>query len=173
MAHRKVFAETQIQLLNDDPDSFKFFLSTDEVNFYLHGLVNRHNCRYWSDTRPAWYQERPLHSPKVVVWGGVWEGGVVGPFFFDGNVNGDNYLEMLKKFLVPHLRQKRLLSKIRFQQDGAPPHWSRNVREFLDQTFPRRWIDWSWLKFSVMASPKSGPESMRLLSLGSNQRQGL
>lgn len=139
-AHRKVFAETELELLNKDPDSFHFFLSTDEANFYINGLVNRHNCRYWSDTRPTWYQEKPLHSPKVVVWGGVWKGGVVGPFFFDENVNGDNYLAMLQEFLVPFLRQKRIVSKIRFQQDGAPPHWSRKVRQFLDRAFPHGWI---------------------------------
>ncbi|PSN41739.1 hypothetical protein C0J52_16924 [Blattella germanica] len=28
-----------------------------------------------------------------------------------------------------------------FQQDGAPPHIHRNVKTFLDVTFPRNWID--------------------------------
>ena len=27
-----------------------------------------------------------------------------------------------------------------FQQDGAPPHYSRAVREYLDETFPEKWI---------------------------------
>jgi hypothetical protein len=27
-----------------------------------------------------------------------------------------------------------------FQQDGAPPHWSLDVCDFLDGTFPQRWI---------------------------------
>ena len=27
-----------------------------------------------------------------------------------------------------------------FQQDGAPPHWRLDVRKFLDDTFPYRWI---------------------------------
>lgn len=140
MGHRVSFSQTELELLRDDPDSFNFFFSTDEANFYLHGLVNRHNCRYWSDSRPVWYQEQPLHSPKVVVWGGVWKGGVIGPFFFDGNVNGNNYLDMLKEFVVPYLRKKRILTKVRFQQDGAPPHWCKEVRSFLDRTFPRGWI---------------------------------
>jgi len=26
-----------------------------------------------------------------------------------------------------------------FQQDGAPPHWGSDVRQFLDATFPNRW----------------------------------
>ena len=31
-------------------------------------------------------------------------------------------------------------SKIIFQQDGAPPNYERNVRKFLDDVFPNRWI---------------------------------
>ena len=27
-----------------------------------------------------------------------------------------------------------------FQQDGTPPHFALNVRAYLDQTFPDRWI---------------------------------
>ena len=27
-----------------------------------------------------------------------------------------------------------------FQQDGAPPDWSSDVRRFLDATFPNRWL---------------------------------
>jgi hypothetical protein len=27
-----------------------------------------------------------------------------------------------------------------FEQDGAPPHYARTVRAYLDQTFPGRWI---------------------------------
>ena len=27
-----------------------------------------------------------------------------------------------------------------FQQDGAPPYWGLIVRDFLNETFPNRWI---------------------------------
>jgi hypothetical protein len=27
-----------------------------------------------------------------------------------------------------------------FEQDGAPPHFHRNVTTFLDETFPGRWV---------------------------------
>jgi hypothetical protein len=27
-----------------------------------------------------------------------------------------------------------------FQQDGAPPHWHRDVRRFLNESLPQRWI---------------------------------
>ena len=139
-SHRKVFAETELQLSQDDSESFNFFFSSDEANFYLNGAVNRHNFRYWSDNHPKWFREQPLNSPKLSVWGAIWKGGVVGPFFFEGNVNGVNYLQMLQDYLLPYLQAKNIVHKVRFQQDGAPPHWSREVRSFLDRTFPEGWI---------------------------------
>ena len=30
--------------------------------------------------------------------------------------------------------------EIYFQQDGAPPHYHRDVRAYLKATFPNRWI---------------------------------
>ena len=46
---------------------------------------------------------------------------------------------MLRTYFLSHLsrRQKRTLT---FQQDGAPPHWGLEVRHFLNEQFPNRWI---------------------------------
>ncbi|GBN43472.1 hypothetical protein AVEN_160876-1 [Araneus ventricosus] len=41
-----------------------------------------------------------------------------------------------------------------FQQDGAPPHCGNIVREFLDTTFPQRWIG----RGAVMALPPRSPD---------------
>ncbi|GBM96102.1 hypothetical protein AVEN_29504-1 [Araneus ventricosus] len=41
-----------------------------------------------------------------------------------------------------------------FQQDGAPPHYGNIVREFLDTTFPQRWIS----RGAVMAWPPRSPD---------------
>ncbi|GBM46118.1 hypothetical protein AVEN_66274-1 [Araneus ventricosus] len=41
-----------------------------------------------------------------------------------------------------------------FQQDGAPPHHDNIVREFLDKTFPQRWIG----RGAVMAWPPRSPD---------------
>ncbi|GBO03083.1 hypothetical protein AVEN_211149-1 [Araneus ventricosus] len=40
------------------------------------------------------------------------------------------------------------------QQDGAPPHYGNIVREFLDTTFPQRWIG----RGAVMAWPPRSPD---------------
>ena len=45
---------------------------------------------------------------------------------------------MLEICVYPLLRTKR--RHILFQSDGAPPHWGLQVRAFLNDTFPERWI---------------------------------
>ena len=42
--------------------------------------------------------------------------------------------------VVPQLQQQPKSHDLYFQQDGAPPHYSRAVREYLDETFPEKWI---------------------------------
>ena len=38
----------------------------------------------------------------------------------------------------PQLEQYQ--PQVILQQDGAPPHWGLKVRQFLNDTFPYRWI---------------------------------
>ena len=64
---------------------------------------------------------------------------IYGPFMFDTNVNGDNRLEKLKQCFLPSLVERCRRNAV-FQQDGAPAHYARQVRTFLDQQFPGRWL---------------------------------
>ena len=59
--------------------------------------------------------------------------GVYGLFFLEGTMTGDKYLETLKNQIIPQLQQLTNLNDFYFQQDGAPPHHSRGVREYLDK----------------------------------------
>jgi hypothetical protein len=50
---------------------------------------------------------------------------------------------MLQQFLIPQLDeegQERQEGRIHFQQDGAPPHYLEEVREYLNTRFSGRWI---------------------------------
>ena len=71
-----------------------------------------------------------------------------------GGFNGANYLEMLQTYAVPQLRHVwgADFNEVYFMQDGAPPHYSLQVRAFLDATFPRRWIG---RRGSIEWSPRS------------------
>jgi len=66
---------------------------------------------------------------------------LIGPFFFEGDsVDGPKYLSMLQEFFIPEVRKMKKMRSIVFQQDGAPPHFTTDVRRFLDRIFPGRWI---------------------------------
>src|SRR5437588_198499 len=77
-------------------------LFSDESTFTLNGHVNRQNCRYRSNENPHWMREEHTQYPeKVNVWAGIVGNHIVGPFFIDGNLNGDKYLELLQNNVVP------------------------------------------------------------------------
>ena len=100
---------------------------SDECTFFLNGIVNRHNCRYWADTNPRIFHETHTQYPqKLNVWAGIFGNSIVGPFFLPGNLTGDMYLDLLENTIDPALthiiendpayNEHELI----FQQDGAP-----------------------------------------------------
>lgn len=75
-----------------------------------------------------------------MAWSGIIDRTVIGPYFFEANVSGDSYLEMLVDFLLPTLHRNGLnASEICYMHDGAPPHIPAPVRQCLDDNF-RCWI---------------------------------
>lgn len=156
--------------LERNEDKLPNILWSDESIFSLNGTIHRHNCRIWSETNPHASQSRPLHSPQIVVWMGFTSQFGLRPFFFDGTVNSNNYLAMLKDHVIPQLKQRRAFSRTIFMQDGAPPHFATIVRQFLKDQFRDRLISrgcdvpwpprspdlspldywfWAWLKSKV------------------------
>ena len=66
---------------------------------------------------------------------------LIGPFFFqEDTVFAKNYLEMLQGFFIPEIRKLHKVRSAVFQQDGAPAHFSLDVRHYLNNQFPDRWI---------------------------------
>ena len=55
-------------------------------------------------------------------------------------ITGIVYLDMPQEFLIPQLDEDDQEGRIHFQQDGAPPHYLGEVREYLNTPFPGRWI---------------------------------
>lgn len=129
-----------------DPTFIRRICFSDESTFHRNGFVNRHNCRYWSQENPHEYRESHSQTPeKLNVWSGILGNTVIGPFFIEGNLNGEKYLDLLVNDIVPAMRvaaaaQNIPWTDVYFQQDGAPPHYSLLVRAYLNTTFPNRWI---------------------------------
>lgn len=76
-ANRLNFAKKMLQRLNN----FNNILFSDEANFHLNCHVNTQNCRYWAVENPRRKHERPLHSPKFVVWAAMSAKGIIGLYF--------------------------------------------------------------------------------------------
>lgn len=133
-------AQDQLVLIENHPNFLNSLVFSDKAHFHIQGMVNKQDFRYWSQTNPQWSQELPLHSPRITVWAAIGCHGVVGPFFFQENVNGANYLDMLQQQFLPQVQNSPNFSNMIFMQDGAPPHWSAVVRNFLNETFPNRWM---------------------------------
>jgi hypothetical protein len=138
---RVEFAEEWIRRIDEDPTFGEHVLWSDEAIFRLSGHVNRHNCIIWSNINPHETVARPFQSPGLMVWAGIIRDEFVGPFFFeDGTVDGDQYLSMLENQMWPAIAACSDIDVLFFQQDGAPAHYSRQVREWLNDKFEGRWI---------------------------------
>lgn len=65
---------------------------------------------------------------------------ILGPFFIDASVNGATYLDLLEQYVFPAIKMYPGWKNVYFQQDGAPAHFHKSVREQLHLEFPSRWI---------------------------------
>jgi len=77
------------------------------------------------------------------VWCGLINGKLLGPYFYDGTLNGRRYNDFLLNELPTMLDDLPLdiRTNLIFQQDGAPDHNANIVRNYLNEYFPNRWIE--------------------------------
>ena len=147
--------------------------------------VNSHNVRRYAPKGhpPEFNFNRSDSRAKLTVWAGLCGNGVIlGPYFFEGNVDGVAYLQMLHEYvlqlLAVHFRdhfENGLFRDLWWAQDGAPAHRLLEVRDRLNGVFgnerviglghnvewPPRSPDltpcdfflWGYLKGKVFSSP--------------------
>jgi hypothetical protein len=95
----------------------------------------------WDSESPRASLEHVNDSQKVNVFCTLSKEKVYGPFFFvKKTITSIMYLVMLQQFLIPHLDKDDQEGRIYFQQDGEPPHYLGEVREYLNTHFPDWWI---------------------------------
>ena len=65
---------------------------------------------------------------------------IIGSFFFaEKSITAQIYLDVSTEYVSPQLEQYQ--PQVIFQQDVASPHWGLEVHQFLNETFPDRWIE--------------------------------
>ncbi|GAA57304.1 transposable element Tc3 transposase [Clonorchis sinensis] len=120
--------------LLDNEEIVPNILWSDEAKFSVDGIINKHNCVTWFREAPHENLTHNLHSAHLCVWMGFSSKCRLRPFFFDATVSGDSYLHMLQAPVIPQLKQHKRSSTV-FQQDGAPPHYSNQLRTYLREQF--------------------------------------
>ena len=118
-------------------------LFTDEAMFTTNDIFSSQNSRCWSTENPHWVVEcRSQTSEKINVWCGIVNNMILGPVFFDNNVNGNIFLNFLQTEFMDLIEELPLAIRhgLIFQLDGAPCHFSAQVREWLNVNFTNRWI---------------------------------
>ena len=124
------------------PDVFLRFLAIgDEAAFQMNGIVKTRNVRcYALKHHPPLKHtfSKFMSREKLSVWIGLCGNGeLIGPFFFEGNLNGEAYLQMLNDQIVRALAERYVLQanrtflRVWWAQDGALAHRRIMVMERL------------------------------------------
>lgn len=126
-----------------NPNFLKTIMFSDEATFRSNGAVNRHNMHYYATENPHWVREvQHQNHWSVNAWCGILNTRIIGPYFFNEPLNGRSYLQFLQQELPLLLGELDDNEQVNMwlQQDGAPPHFYREVREYLDQHYVQRHI---------------------------------
>lgn len=158
---RQTFCNWALQKIAEEVNFFDRVLFSDEATFRKNGNVNRHNFHYYSDKNPVFTREMDhQHRWSLNVWGGIIGDFIVGPFFFDGSLTGIKYEHFLRNDLPILLEDVplNLRATMWLQHDGAPPHYSRRVRNFLNNEYANRWVG----RGSTTPWPSNSPDLTKL-----------
>ncbi len=130
----------------EEPQFLENLVIGDEATFSMNGVVNTQNVRHYAPkgNAPIFNFNKSDSRAKLSVWGAVCGNGVLlGPYFFERNVDGDEYLQMLRQYALPILAvhfqnqyENGVFRNLWWVQDGAPGHRRLDVRNMLSQVFP-------------------------------------
>lgn len=138
---RTNFSQWYIGQVEANPEFCILF--TDEAHFTQDGIFNTHNTHAWSDQNPhTSFVTARQDRFSVNVWAGIVDNHLVGPFFLPRRLDGRAYLAFLQNDLPGLLEEIPLNVRLGmfFQHDGAPPHFSLAVRQYLTGVFGIRWV---------------------------------
>lgn len=140
---RVQFSQWFVQNYVQNPAFLQSILYTDEAGFGRNGVINCHNFHVWSDQNPhSTIQTSHQRKFSVNVWAGMIGSYLLGPIFLPPRLNGQLYHDFLLEQLPLALEDIDIQTRLNmwFMHDGAPPHFSLQVREHLNNVFQNKWI---------------------------------
>lgn len=139
---RMLFCNWMLQQIQLNENFASRVIWSDEAYFSSDGIFNSHNTRHWSQENQHVFFERERQGRfGVSVACFILDRKIIFRMF-QGGLTANKYLEILQSVFADLLDEVPLaqLNHIYFQQDGAPAHNSHQVKEFLENNFPGRWI---------------------------------
>lgn len=182
---RVTFCQWYLENIAQNPQFESNILFTDESNFSRNAIQNFHNNHLWADENPHAVTETHFQNQfSVNVWAGIIGDHFIGPFFLQGRLDGQSYLNFLQEQLPLLLEDVPIAirNQMWYMHDGAPAHFSAIVRNYLQIVYPNRWIGrggpqewpprspdlnsldfflWGHLKSLVYTSPINTVEDLR------------
>lgn len=130
--------------------NFLYFqvLFSDEARFEVHGQRSQFVRRTVNEpVRPEHMEQHVKYPDSIMYWGCFSHGGVGPLIAVDGMMNSVKYIGTLRQQAIPELRKRFPGKSGIFQQDLAPCHTSKKVREFFNTK-----------KVSVLPWPGNSPD---------------
>jgi transposase len=140
---RQQFCQIFFQQLAVNPLFPTVILFTDEASFSRNGIINFKNNHEWNDENPhAINPSRHQHRFSLNIWCGIIGDFLIGPHVLPHRLRGQTYLDFLVELLPTLLEYVPLRTRMEmwYMHDGAPPHTSVAVTNFLNNVYPNRWI---------------------------------
>lgn len=154
---REMYCRWVLDRIAQDQHFVRNVFWTDKSTFTRNGMWNRQTMRHWSHTNPHLIRESAhQYRFSVNVWAGIHGENIVGPFFIDGNLNAQKFLELCDGPISEYLDGLSVAanSRVWFQLDGAPPHSVLLARERLNIMFGDQWIG----RFGPQRWPARSPD---------------
>lgn len=130
------FASEFCEMIDREEVRMRDVIFSDEAHFWLNGYVNRQNYRIWGSEKPNFVNTKPLHPQKLTVFCAVGYEEIFGPVFIYQTVDSDAYEGILTDYLLPAAEDLGWLDGNHwFQQDGAPPHATRENLKIVHRAF--------------------------------------
>lgn len=126
-----------------DPQFSQRILWMDESTFTRNGITNARNLHRWSISNPHLKRESTFQVQfSVNVWAGLIGRYLIGPVILPATLRGETFLSLLRDDLPDLLEDVPILAlqRMYLQMDGCPAHYSLNVRNFLNERYPNKWI---------------------------------
>jgi len=115
--------------------------------FTREGIFNFYNVHIWPHAIPQAIREAKHQTTfSINVWAVIVGDGLIGPVRLRELLTGPTYREFLERLTGGILSDVlddvplQLPVGMWFMHDGAPPHFSRMARQYLNDHFPGKWI---------------------------------